>query len=219
MKSDSISILVADDHPLFRKGLADLIRSHAGMCLVAEAEDGASALRLILELRPHVAVLDVEMPALSGTEVARHLRIADSSATSLIFITAYKDPEMFEGAMDLGVKGYILKENAIVDILDCIRTVASGEDYVSPKLTGLLMKRRAANASLREKNPGLNRLSPAERRILKLVSLDRTTKEIAGDLEISPRTVENHRTNIANKLGLSGTHSLLKFAYQHRSKL
>lgn len=215
----SISVVVADDHPLFRKGLADLIRSETGMDLLAEAEDGAEALRCISELKPRVAVLDVEMPGKSGIEVARDLHLSTENQTAVILVTAYKEPEMFDEALNHGVKGYVLKENAIGDILNGIRSVAVGEEYISPSMAGLLIRRRRAGAGLREENPGVDRLSPAERRILKLISLDRTTKEIADDLDISPRTVENHRANIARKVGVSGTHSLLKFAFQHRSSL
>ena len=215
----SISVVVADDHPLFRKGLADLIRSETGMDLLAEAEDGAAALRRISELKPRVAVLDVEMPGKSGIEVARELHLSTENQTSVILVTAYKEPEMFDEALNHGVKGYVLKENAIGDILNGIRSVAVGEEYISPSMAGLLIRRRRAGAGLREEKPGVDRLSPAERRILKLISLDRTTKEIADDLDISPRTVENHRANIARKVGVSGTHSLLKFAFQHRSSL
>jgi DNA-binding NarL/FixJ family response regulator len=214
-----ITIIVAGDHPLFRKGLADLLRDDEALELLAEAEDGQAAIQAINELKPQVAVLDIEMPGLSGIEIARELHLAENKDTSLILVTAYKEPEMFDEALDNGVKGYVLKENAIVDILNGIRAVAKGEDYISPSLAGLLLKRWRASEDLRQENPGLDRLSPAERRILKLISLDRTTKEIADDLGISPRTVENHRANIARKVGISGTHSLLKFAFQNRSSL
>lgn len=217
--SQEISIVVADDHPLFRKGLADLIRADEQMHLLAEAENGESALSEILDQQPTVAVLDIEMPKLSGIEIARQLHIRGGIETAVILVTAYKEPEMFDEALDHGVKGYVLKENAIVDILSGIRSVAKGEEYISPSMAGLLIRRRRASSGLRDENPGIDRLSPAERRILKLISLDRTTKEIADDLDISPRTVENHRANIARKVGVSGTHSLLKFAFQNRSCL
>ncbi len=219
LDSETISIVVADDHPLFRQGLADLIRAEARMDLVAEASDGREALSIIREQKPRVAVLDIEMPGMSGIEIARELHLRGDSGTVVILVTAYKEPEMFDEALDHGVKGYVLKENAVADILAGIRSVAKGEEYISPSMAGLLLRRRRAGEGLREENPGLDRLSPAERRILKFISLDRTTKEIADDLDISPRTVENHRANIARKVGVSGTHSLLKFAFQHRSSL
>ena len=217
MKS-KIKVLVADDHPIFRKGLADVLRADAGLEVVGEVADGASALRLIQESKPAVAVLDIEMPQLGGLEVAAEVQ-QRRLPVELIFITAYKDPETFDAAMSLGVKGYVLKESAVTDILAGINAVARGERYISPSLSGLLFQRARAASDLRVKNPGLEALTPSERHILKRVSLDRTTKEIAGDLGVSHRTVENHRANIARKLGLSGSHSLLKFAYDNKSRL
>src|SRR5262245_13359927 len=213
-----IKILVADDHPLFRKGLVDVVRADAALEIVKEAGDGAEALRFIQELQPAVAVLDIEMPRLSGLEVAAEIQKA-RLPVELIFITAYKDPETFDEAMTLGVKGYVLKESAAMDIVAGIKTVARGERYISPSLSGLLFRRVESARALRAERPGLDTLTPTERRILKMVSLDRTTKEIAADLGVSHRTIENHRANIAVKLGLSGSHSLLKFAYDNKSKL
>ena len=210
---------MADDHPLYRKGLADLVRSDSSMELISEASDGEEALEIIRKQQPDVAVLDVEMPKLSGLDVAREIKLTENTQTGIIVVTAYKDAEMFNEAFDLGVSGYVLKESAIHDILDGIRIVAQGDQYISPSLAGLLLKRRAATSSLRTETPGISQLTPAERKILKLISLDRTSKEIAHSLGISPRTVENHRANISRKVDVKGTHSLLKFAFQHRSKL
>jgi len=216
--SARIRVLVADDHPIFRKGLVDVLRSDAGLEVVGEVADGATALAAIAELKPDVAVLDIEMPKLGGLEVAGEIRTR-RAGVEIIFITAYKDPETFDEAISLGVKGYVLKESAVVDILAGIKTVAGGERYISPSLSGLLFRHAEAATALRSEKPGLDALTPSERRILKLVSFDRTTKEIADELGVSHRTVENHRANIARKLGLSGSHSLLKFAYDNKTKL
>jgi DNA-binding NarL/FixJ family response regulator len=176
-------------------------------------------MQIIDQLQPQVAVLDIEMPHFSGVEIARHLQIKPDCKTAVILVTAYKDPELFNEALDFGVMGYVLKENAISEIQSGIRSVAKGDVYISPTLSNLLLNRRQEALQLRGDHEGINHLSPSEKRILKLISLDRTTKEIAEDLGISPKTVENHRTNISRKVGVSGTHSLLKFAFQHRSKL
>ena len=213
-----ITVLVADDHPLFRKALVDVLATDRDLKVIQEASDGASALRLIKDLRPIVAVLDIEMPHGGGIEVAREIQLR-RLPVHVIFITAYKAPEFFDEAMNLGVKGYVLKESAAIDILAGIKTVASGNRYISPSLSELLFRRSRDAENLRQKSPGLEDLTPAERRILKMVSLDHTTKEIASELGVSHRTVENHRANIASKLGLSGSHSLLKFAYDNKSRL
>ena len=213
-----IKVLIADDHPVFRKGLADVIRTDAASEVVQETGDGASALRIIQELRLTVAVLDIQMPQRDGLEVAREVQ-RRRLAVELIFITAYKDPETFDEAMNLGVKGYVLKDSAVTDILAGIKTVAKGERYISPSLSGLLFRRGEAAKELRQENPGLESLTPTERRILKMISLDQTTKEIADELGSSDRTVENHRANISRKLELHGSHSLLKFAYDNKGRL
>ena len=216
--SKPITILVADDHPLFRKGLVDVLRADAELKVIQEVGDGAQALRLLKELRPAVAVLDIEMPQRDGLQVAAEAQRLHL-ATELIFITAYKDPETFDAAMDLGVKGYVLKESAVTDIVAGIKSVARGERYISPSLSGFLFRRTERARTLRTQHPGLDDLTPAERRILKLISLDRTSKEIADELGVSYRTIENHRANIGRKLKLQGSHSLLKFAYDNKAKL
>ena len=213
-----IKVLIADDHPVFRKGLADVVRGDAALEVVQETGDGASALRLIQELRPAVAVLDIQMPQRDGLEVAREVQ-RRHLPVELIFITAYQDPETFDEAMNLGVKGYVLKDSAVTDILAGIKTVAKGERYISPSLSGLLFRRSEAAKELRQEHPGLESLTPTERRILKMISLDQTTKEIADELGTSDRTVENHRANISRKLELHGSHSPLKFAYDNKGRL
>ena len=196
----------------------DVLHADAALEIVKEAVDGVEALRFIQELRPAVAVLDIEMPRLSGLEVATEIQ-KRCLPVELIFITAYKDPETFDEAMTLGVKGYVLKENAAIDIVAGIKAVARGERYISPSLSGLLFRRAESARTLRAERPGLETLTPAERRILKSISLDQTTKEIAAELNLSHRTIENHRANISRKLGLQGSHSLLKFAYDNKSNL
>jgi DNA-binding NarL/FixJ family response regulator len=131
----------------------------------------------------------------------------------------YKEEDLFNAAMDLGVKGYVLKESAVSDILDAIRAIMAGQHYISPGLSEFLFGRRAGAESLRQRRPGLDRLTPAEHHILQLIARDRTSKEIADELGLSPRTVENHRTNICAKLDVHGIHSLVKFAYENKARL
>jgi DNA-binding NarL/FixJ family response regulator len=217
MKSDRPTILIADDHPLFRQGLRQAIQSQLP-CQIEEAADGKSALRLIRELKPGICVLDINMPSMDGLGVVRHMR-QQGLPGEVIFLTMHKEEELFAAAMDLGVQGYVIKDGAVTEIIECIQRVAAGHRYISPALTDYLFKRRANARALSDQKPGLARLTPAERRILKLIAEDRTSKEIAADLGLSPRTVENHRTNICAKLDVHGIHSLVKFAYNNRSNL
>ena len=131
----------------------------------------------------------------------------------------HKEEDMINRALDFGAHGFVLKENAVEDIIEAIVTVAKGESYLSPSVSGFLIKRRNRAEALAQKKPGLDDLTKAERRILKLVADKKTSKEIAAELFISPRTVEAHRANISDKLELSGSHSLLQFALENRSAL
>jgi len=213
-----ITILVADDHPIFRRGLIEALQSDGDLRIVGEVGDGQAALAAIEKLRPDVALLDIHMPKSDGVAVARALRNKDLP-TRLIFLTMHDDEETFQEAMDLGIKGYVLKESAVLDVINCVRAVAAGQHFISPSISGYLVRQREAGQKLRERVPGLDSLRPAEHRILKLISEDHTSKEIADRLGISPRTVETHRLHICEKLNLHGAHSLLKFAYDNKGKL
>ncbi len=214
MKSKLLNIVIADDHPLFRHGLRQEILSQL-QCQLHEAVDGQAALRLIREVKPDLAILDINMPVLDGLGVIRGMR-QERLPGEVIVLTMHKEEDLFEAAMELGVKGYVLKDVAVTEIIHCIGTVMAGSRYISPVFTEYLLAKRASERERAEKKPGLERLTPSERRILKLIAEDRTSKEIALELGLSPRTVENHRTNICAKLGVHGIHSLVKFAYSHR---
>lgn len=211
-------VAIVDDHPLFRQGLRQVIQADARFELAGEAADGEEALQLIQKGRPDVAVLDVNLPRMSGLEVARVLQ-AKKSGTGLVILTMLKDEQAFNQAMNLDIKGYVLKENAAEEILNCIASVAAGEPFVSPSLTAFLLRRRTRTEGLASKTPGLGDLTTAERRVLKAIAQKKTTKAIAAELFISPRTVESHRANISAKLALRGPNSLLQFAAEHRDAL
>ena len=174
-------------------------------------------LRLARELKPDIILLDLDMPGLNGLDFARAHR-REELGGELIFLTMYKEADVMHEALDLGAKGYVLKESAAADILACIHAVAEGRHYISPSLSSMLMARRSGNAPSSTQPPGLENLTPAERRILKLIASDKTSKEIADEFGLSPRTVENHRANRSAKLGLQGSHSLLKFAFENQGK-
>jgi DNA-binding NarL/FixJ family response regulator len=213
-----ITVLIADDHPIFRRGLCDIIRSDASLRLVGEAADGEQAWQLIQELHPAVAVLDIHMPKRSGIQLGQ-LILRQRLPVALVMLTMDAEEALLNEALNLGVKGYLLKETAVADLLQAIHQVAAGDGYLSPALSGALLRRNAAREVLQEQKRGLAALTPTERQILKLVAEDRTSKEIAELLECSVRTVETHRQNISHKLELSGSHSLLRFAFDHKAQL
>jgi len=215
---DRITVLIVDDHPLFRSGLRQVIAGDSRFELVGETGDGGDALKLISEKKPDVAVLDVNLPGLSGLELAHKLQ-ARRLPTRIIMLTMHKDEETCNRALDIGAKGFVLKENAIEEILKAIAAVADGEHYLSSTISGYLVRRRNRAESLAAKKPGLDDLTKAERRILKLIAGNKTSREIGAELFISPRTVEAHRANICAKLELTGSHSLLQFAIENRSAI
>ena len=213
-----IRLVIADDHPLLRNGLRQVIESDSRLKVLAEAGDGEAALERIEALRPDVAVLDIEMPRLTGFDLLRAIR-EKKLAVEVVFLTMYKDEEMFNEALDLGAKGYVLKDSAVTDIVGCIHAVAAGRHYISPAISSFLVNRNMRSVELIKQKPSLKDLTATERRILKLIAENKTSKEIAAVLFISHRTVENHRANICQKLDLKGSHSLIKFAFDHKSQL
>jgi len=214
----TVSIVIADDHPLFRKGLRQSIEEDPSLRIVGEASNGAAALRMIEERMPDVAVLDIDMPEMQGLQVAKTVK-EKKLFVAVIILTIYKEEDMFNEAMDAGVRGYVMKETAVIDLLEAIKMVAMGQYYFSPAIAGHLVGRSQRAKHLLAEKPSLAELTPAERRILKLIALNKTSKEIADDLHISYRTVETHRTNIATKLNIHGSHSLLKFALENKAVL
>lgn len=214
MKKDEITILVADDHPIFRKGLVEVIAAEAGMRVLAEAGNGEEALARISELQPDVAVLDIKMPGKSGFDVARALQ-QGGCGTRIVFLTMHKEEDMFNAALDLGATGYVLKECAADDIAECIRAAALGKYYISPEIGGFLVN-RGRRSPLAPKTELLDALTEMERKILTRIARKKTSTEIAAELCLSRRTVENHRMNMCNKLGLHGINALLLFAVEHK---
>jgi DNA-binding NarL/FixJ family response regulator len=215
---DEIHIVIADDHPIVRQGLRQVIDAAPGLRVVAEAEDGQVALARIQTHRPDIAVLDIDMPKVDGFAVARAIRDQQLGA-AVIFLTIHREEDFFNEALDIGAQGYVLKDSAIVDIVTSIRAVTSGHHYTSPAMTSSLISRRQRAATFRRQKPTLDDLTPTERRILHLIADYKTSKEIADELSISYRTVETHRTNICSKLEIHGSHGLMKFALTHKSEL
>ncbi|MDX6385580.1 MAG: hypothetical protein QOK48_3153 [Blastocatellia bacterium] len=213
-----ITIVMADDHPIFRQGLRQIIEMEQGLKVLGEASDGRAAFSLIQKLRPDVAVLDINMPEMKGFDVAREVQ-QQELPVGIIFLTMYDDERMFNEALNAGAKGYLLKDSAISEIVASIRTVALGQHYISPAISNFLVNRGARSAALQEQTPSLRNLTPMELRILKLIANNESSKGIAEQLFISHRTVENHRHNICQKLSLHGNNALIRFALEHRSEL
>jgi DNA-binding NarL/FixJ family response regulator len=216
--TSEIRVAIADDHPLLRKGLRQVVEAESNMKVVAEAGDGEQLIVQIETMGPQIAIVDIDMPKKDGFAVAAEIN-KRKIPVDIVFLTIHNEESVFHAAMDLGIKGYMLKDSALVEITDAIRSVAAGEIYVSRPLTAYLLHRRNRSKALLQSKPGLNDLTPAEQRILRMIAENKSSKEIGAELSIHYRTVENHRVNICQKLGLQGTNSLLRFALQHKSEL
>jgi DNA-binding NarL/FixJ family response regulator len=213
----SVSILIADDHPLTRQGLRTAIEKDSTFQVVAEVPDGETALAEMERLRPDIAVLDIEMPKRDGLQVAQEAR-ARAIPTKIAFLTMHNDEDFFEAAIESGAKGYILKDAALTEIVSALRAIQQDRYYVPQALGGVLLQWRSQRASSASEAKQ-HTLTAAERNILRLIGAGMSSKEIAEELSIHPKTVENHRSNIAQKLGVSGTHALVRYALQQKGKL
>lgn len=209
----SIQILIADDHPIVRQGLRQVIESDADLEVIAEASNGREALAEIQKHQPQIAVIDIDMPDLDGFQIA--LGISEKKiAVEIIFLTVHREESFMKKALSVGAKCYVLKDSAVTDIVSAIKAAHQGQSFISPAMMSYLIKPQSANSQ-----ESIESLTPSERNVLKLIAQYKTTKEIAEILFVSQRTIESHRLNICQKLHLQGSHSLIKFALQHLSEI
>lgn len=213
---DPATLVIADDHPLFRRGLTEVIEPDSAFRILGAAGDGDRALDLVRRHRPDVALLDLEMPKRTGLEVAAAIRDEELGAR-VVMLTMHRDPAIFRRALDLGCRGYLLKDGAVAEIVACLHMVVSGRPYISPAMSGDLIDRRAELAT--PEIVALADLTPAEEAVLKRIAQGLTSAEIARALGNSVRTIEHHRSHISQKLGLTGPQRLLRFALEHKSLL
>jgi DNA-binding NarL/FixJ family response regulator len=201
-------ILLADDHIVVREGVRGLLLKE-GFRIAGEASDGHEAVRLAKELQPDVAVLDLSMPLLNGLDAAREIqRISPRIKT--VLLTMYKEDQYVVEALKAGVRGYILKSQAAVDLVQAIRDVLRGAIYLSPGVSPTIVR-----DSLTTPSPVTHDLTSREREVLQLVAEGKTTKEIAHILDISVKTADSHRTSIMAKLDLHETASLVRYAIRN----
>ena len=201
----AISLLLADDHQLVRQSLISLLE-HEGFQVLGEASDGRTAVRLVQELSPEIAVLDMVMPGLNGIDAARQIQRA-SPRTKSILVTMYAERQYVVQALRAGIRGYVLKSQGAHDLIQAIREVHNGAVYLSPKVSELAVDLSMGRAEA-ESDP----LSPREREVVQLIAEGLTTKEVASVLGISVKTAEAHRINSMRKLDVHETASLVRYA-------
>lgn len=204
-----IRILVVDDHTIFRSGIRQLVDSREDMEVVGEARDGAEALTLVESLQPDVILMDIAMAGMDGIEATRRLK-ARWADIAILVLTMHEHEEYFFEILKAGASGYVLKGDGISDLVDAIHVVNKGKVFLTPDMTGRLVKDYLTRmAGTKESNQFL---SPREKEILRLMAEGYSSKAIAEKLVISPSTVHSHRSNIMNKLNLSTRHELIQYA-------
>lgn len=213
--SQPSTIVIADDHPITRIGLQASINSLPTFEIIGQAEDGQEAMKLIELLLPDVAVLDIDMPSMSGIEIFQKI-VQFKLNTKVIFFTNHIDNQSFNEAVILGANGILLKESTAEEIYHCLQTVMANEVYISKACYKFIN----ASSKQNEQNPSvpstLKNLSITEKAILKLIAKKKTTEEIASLLHNSYKTIEKHRYNICKKLKIEGHNSLLSYALEHK---
>lgn len=203
-------VLLADDHKIMREGLRSLLAVTPGVEVVGEAGDGRTAVQLALKLAPDVVVMDIGMPDLNGVDATRQIK-SRAPQTKVIALSLHSDERFIAGMFKAGASGYLLKDGAFEELARAIRTVAAGHTYLCPRVARTVIKDylRDAQAMAVAGGPAL---SDREREVLQLVAEGWSTKEIAGRLDVSVKTVETHRARIMERLGVRSVAELTKYA-------
>lgn len=199
------SVIIADDHRMFRQGLKVLLEAE-GFQVVGEAENGQEAIRLARQHNPQVAVLDYSMPVLNGIDAAREIQ-RQSPDTAVVLLTMYDDERYALEALKCAVRGFVLKHQTSADLVNAIREVLQGSIYLSPSISAAVVK------SLMSNNGELSELlTGRERQVLQLIAEGNTTKDIAGQLHLSVKTAESHRSRIMSKLDVHNIAGLVRYS-------
>jgi DNA-binding NarL/FixJ family response regulator len=203
-------ILVADDHPIVRSGLQKVIDAQADMEVVAEAEDGTEAVKKALNEDVHLAILDVSMPKTTGIQAAEELH-KRKPELKILMLSMYDSEQFLFESLKAGASGYVLKSNADQDIVEAIRRTMRGQSFLYPSAISTLVK-DFVDRGRPEETEQFDILTPRELQVLKLIAEAHTSKQIAQELVISIKTVERHRQNILDKLGMSDRVELTRYA-------
>ena len=211
MKESKVTALIADDHGVVRQGLRLLLEQYSEIEVVGEAANGRDAVRLALELSPNIALIDVTMPLLNGIEAAEQIR-KSNDRIEIIMLTMHADEGYLLRALNAGVKGYLLKESAEHDLRRAMLAVAQGNAFFSPAITHALLEDYMRVLRQENISDSFDLLTSREKEILQLLAEGRSNKEVAAILDVSPHTVESHRTNLMQKLNLHNTAEIVLYA-------
>ena len=206
MSDRAINILLADDHTIVRQGLKLILSAHSDLHVIGEAANGKEAVELAAKLKPDIVLLDVAMPELNGIEATRKM-VGANSRLRVLVLSMHKEAVYVRETLRAGARGYILKDAIDTELLNAVRSVARGDGYISPAVSGALL-----NDYRKDVTDPVDLLSPRERQVLQLIAEGKTNKEIATKLNLSVYTVDSHRGKIMEKLNLHSTGELVRFA-------
>jgi RNA polymerase sigma factor (sigma-70 family) len=209
------TVLIADDHGVVRKGLRLLLEQYPELAVVGEAANGREAVTMAAALSPQIVVLDVAMPILNGIEAAEQI-LKVNSKMGIIILTMHADESYLLRALNVGVKGYLLKESAEEDLLLAIKAVANGKPFFSRAINETLLEDYMRMLKQQGLSDTFDLLTAREKEVLQLLAEGKTNKEVAQLLDVSPYTVESHRTNLMQKLGIHNTAEIVLYAVRKR---
>jgi two-component system, NarL family, response regulator DegU len=204
---NNLKILVVDDHPIFLKGLVEVLQDELPYSDITSQISSIKALEIAIAQMPDIAVLDLDMPDLNGISLGVELKKVGPSV-KIIILTMHKEPDIIRSVMAKGIDGYVFKDDAVNDVVTAIQEVMNGGQYISKSTT---LSRDEYNTDL------IDVLTKTEVLVLRAIANHKTSREIADEMFVSLKTVENHRNNISRKLNLQGSNSLLKFALNNKA--
>jgi DNA-binding NarL/FixJ family response regulator len=213
----SVSILIADDHELVRKGIRTVLQARPGWEVVAEVTDGREAVKKVQQLKPNVAILDISMPLMNGLEAARQIaKIAPQ--TKVLILTMHDSDPMIQQILEAGARGYLLKSDASLDLVSAVEAVMRNKTFFTPKVGQIVLEgylgKGSKTSDAANGNSGL-RLTARQRQIVQLLAEGKTSKEVAVALDISVKTAETHRANIMRRLDCHSVTDLVHYAIRN----
>lgn len=208
---DATRVVLVDDHAVVRAGLRSLLEEREDVEIVGEATDGRSAVRTVVETGPDLVLMDVSLPELNGIEATRRL-LEDQPRTRVLILSVHADEEFVNRALDAGASGYLLKEADTDELTLAFRSVMNGDVYLSPAISEQVVERYLDRGDEEVPTSPLETLTPRQREVLQLVAEGNTTKQIAAKLELSVKTVETHRSDLMDRLGIHDVAGLVRFA-------
>lgn len=213
---NTLRIVVADDHELVRRGIRDLLEVQRGWKVVGEAAGGRDAVEIVKKLKPDIAIMDITMPDMDGLEATRQIREA-AVETRVLILTMHESDQMVRRVLEVGARGYVLKSDMAVQLVDAVKDLANGKISLTPKVSEIVLEGfLKTGAEIKHQDHARARPSPREREIVRLLASGKANKEIAAELGITLRTVETHRRRIMMKMGFHSLTELIHYAIRDK---